>query len=1193
MTFIKFFPVNIMCIMEPIVLLRKPYRFSDLVDISIFSGVMETFFGATGISNGVAEADGELLLSFGWTDAYDGKIAFGNRRDGLTDRTDGLVGTVLDITERQRLEEALAESRTRYRQIFDNMQEGLFLLEVSAARRFRVIESNPAFERIIGIPRDAMIGQLIDDILLPETAQKVSAKYNRCIDSGEVYHEEQELQLPVGLHTYHTTLVPVRGEGGRIVRLVGISRDITDRKRAEIDTRAQYDQIVCLNKRLMEDTRILEEQAQELEASQEQIKRTEVWYREVLHSAPDGMLVIDELSNIVMANAQLCRMFGYDEWEIVGQSIGLLLPIDGLSGAGEKRNGDLRVFRKDRSGFSADISLSRLSDSDIGVGMMCIAIRDTTDRKRMEQHLKEALEFSESIINAMPDLLLEMNQQGRCLNVWTGYSGVIEMEKEALLGRTVHEVLSPDNASIMMAAIREAQEKGVSHENVIRIECPDGSVRWFDRSVTRKYIDDPGDTRFIVLSRDITEQKRAEDKLREREAFLDLLINTIPIPVFYNDREGRYLGCNKAYEEFFGSTRERLIGKTVFDIHPKELAEFYFAHDTKLCELGGRDQYESKVVDVQGFPRDTICYHAVFLGRNGEPGGVIGAILDITDRKRMEEDISTREHDMRTLLENSPDRIVRFDRDCRCLYANPAFASAGGAVSLIGKKPSEFPADANSAVLEEKLCNVIASGFPSQFELNWLEPGSKERCTLVSLTPELDDKGEVSSVLSVGRDITELNDYRKRIAQLAFYDGLTSLPNRTLFNDRIKQVLADSAWHKQLTGLMLIDMDEFKAVNDTLGHNAGDILLSETAKRLSACIRAYDTVARLGGDEFAVILPDIRQGDDLGMIARKLLRSFDTPFLLEGREVFVTCSIGIAMFPTDGDSAEDLLKYADSAMYLAKRSGRNNFRFYSRSLTDSAEERLLLENDLRKGMARGELELYYQPKVDLESGRLIGSEALLRWRHPERGMIAPDRFIGIAEDSGLIIPIGEWVLREAFRTARAWNAEGMPPHRVAVNLSARQFLSNDIVKTVLSAMDECGCRAEYIELEITESMLIDKEGEVLSALEALHSLGLSIAIDDFGTGYSSLSYLARFPISTLKIDRSFISKINSGDFQAELVKAIISIARILHQDVVAEGVESRDQADFLRSHGCHFGQGYLYSKPIPKDAFESLPRSFE
>ncbi len=584
------------------------------------------------------------------------------------------------------------------------------------------------------------------------------------------------------------------------------------------------------------------------------------------------------------------------------------------------------------------------------------------------------------------------------------------------------------------------------------------------------------------------------------------------------------------------------------------------------------------------------------LPQNGPDGSTSwhGFMHDITERKRMEEELIAREYESRTLIENSPDNISRYNRDGKRVFVNPAFGTLvdGGMESLLGKRPTESPGGANAKAYEAKIAEVFATGQSAEFELRWTGPDNREICSHVRLIAECDRSGEVATVLAVGRDISDIHSYRQKIHQMAFYDPLTALPNRSSFNERLKRMLAEASWHGQQAVIMLLDLDRFKAVNDTMGHPAGDELLRVAAVRLSDCVRADDMVARLGGDEFAILLPEMPSGTDLGRIAGKVLEAFRKPFVLEGKEVFVSASIGIAVYPDDSSDAHDLVKQADTAMYLAKRSGRNNYRFYSKDLTVLASERFALESELRRAVERNELELYFQPKVWLADGALIGSEALLRWNHPQRGMVLPDQFIEIAEDSGLIMEIGEWVLREACLTAKEWNAPDMPLHKVAINLSARQFHSGDLVKTVTRILQETSCWPEWIELEITESMLLDEDGEVLEILNRLQEMGVAIAIDDFGTGYSSLSYLARYPINTLKIDRLFVSSIADDTHRAELVGAIISIAHSLGQIVVAEGVDTPEQAAYLRERGCQIAQGYLYSKPMPRTAFNSLLNSY-
>lgn len=429
--------------------------------------------------------------------------------------------------------------------------------------------------------------------------------------------------------------------------------------------------------------------------------------------------------------------------------------------------------------------------------------------------------------------------------------------------------------------------------------------------------------------------------------------------------------------------------------------------------------------------------------------------------------------------------------------------------------------------------------------------------------------------------------------QIAYYDPLTDLPNRRRFASKLAAALAAARRNAGKVALLHIGLDRFKGVNDTLGYEAGDWLLIQAAERVRYAVRDSDLVAHLCGDEFVVAISGMDSIPHWGRAANHLVEELGKPFDLAGQMVFLSASIGIASYPSDADSADSLQACAGQAMRAAKAGGRNGFQFYSKELSGTAGDKLMLERDLRAGIAGGELELHYQPKVNFADGSLIGCEALVRWNCPHRGTVQPDQFIAIAEESGLIAEIGEWALREACRTACAWNGDGKPVHKVAINLSSRQFQTGDLAHLVGTILEETGCCPEWIELEITESLLLDERGGALQTLQAFRALGISIAIDDFGTGYSALSYLARFPINTLKIDKSFTSQILADGYHAEVVKAIVSIAHSLNQQVVAEGVETPEQAAVLRGYGCHIAQGFLYSKPVAKSAFERLPQWYE
>ncbi len=563
------------------------------------------------------------------------------------------------------------------------------------------------------------------------------------------------------------------------------------------------------------------------------------------------------------------------------------------------------------------------------------------------------------------------------------------------------------------------------------------------------------------------------------------------------------------------------------------------------------------------------------------------------ERARIDAVLADSERQYRSLVEHTPDSITRYDRHCRRIYVNPRVVAETGLLpgKLIGKTPTEVPGGEAAVALEEKLRDVLASGRPEMLEVNIVMADNSPVVSAISLTPELDGRGKVVSVLAVGRDITEIDAYRQSVHRMAFFDTLTNLPNRALLNDRINQAIADASWHGYNIGLMLLDLDRFKEINDTLGHGVGDQVLHEAAQRLSGCVRGYDTVARLGGDEFAALLPEVHNSTDLATIAGKMIDVFSHPFLIDGRELFVSTSIGIAVYPDDSVDVDTLFRYADSAMYHAKQQGRNNFQFYSAELTEKTAGRMNIENDLRRAMERNELQLYYQPQVNLGSGKTIGAEALLRWDRGAAGMVTPDKFIPVAEETGLIVGIGEWVLESACRTAAAWNARRPEPLRIAVNLSTRQFIRNDLVGTVQRILEKTACKPEWIKLEITESLLLGDGKEIVDALAAFDTMGLAISIDDFGTGYSALSYLNRFPVSQIKIDRSFVNGIPADRNKAELVKAMISIAKSLRLDLVAEGVETASQANYLLAHGCMTAQGYLFGKPMPQGEFENMVNS--
>jgi diguanylate cyclase (GGDEF)-like protein len=460
-----------------------------------------------------------------------------------------------------------------------------------------------------------------------------------------------------------------------------------------------------------------------------------------------------------------------------------------------------------------------------------------------------------------------------------------------------------------------------------------------------------------------------------------------------------------------------------------------------------------------------------------------------------------------------------------------------------------------------------------------------------SCAPIHDRHGKVAGAVMVFHDVSLAHGLTRQLAHQAAHDYLTDLPNRSLLSDRLTQALAAVHRHHTSLAILYLDVDRFKHINDSLGHAIGDRLLQSIASRLTACVRTSDTVSRQGGDEFVIVLIDITGPRDAAICAEKVLDSLRVPHVLDTHEVHVSASIGIAVCPQDGTEAEALLGNADSAMYEAKERGRNNYQFYRRDLNESAVARQTLEGGLRNAVARQQLELHYQPIMDIRSGTVAGVETLLRWHHPTRGLLMPADFMAIAEESGLIVPIGQWVLRTTCLQAREWQMAGMTALRYAVNVSAAELRSRDFVAGVATIINETSIEPSILELELTETFLMQDSKSTALVLKSLKDLGVNLALDDFGTGYSSLSYMRRFPIDTLKIDRSFLKDLVTDADDASVVSAVINMGKSLHKLVVAEGVETREQLSFLEAQHCQQAQGYLFSPPVPAETFAPMVRA--
>lgn len=635
---------------------------------------------------------------------------------------------------------------------------------------------------------------------------------------------------------------------------------------------------------------------------------------------------------------------------------------------------------------------------------------------------------------------------------------------------------------------------------------------------------------------------------------------------------------------------ENVMGRSLC-CYPQGVCE-HFPNDPMLVEMGVDSYVGIPLLDTNGTPLGLIAV------MDGKPFADAESITDVLRlvaarasaeliRERSDHLLRAREREFRTLVEQSPDYIVRYNRQSERVYINPRLQQLAGEQLPLGAIPAQGSTIIDNAHYQRMIEGVLATGEPQCAELRLLLPDGRDDLWFdVRVCPELDDTGHVQSVFAIGRDVTESVQLREKIHTQAFTDPLTRLANRQAFYERAPALIAEAKRRGSRLGIMILDVDRFKEVNDSMGHSAGDQLLCDVSQRLGRCVRSSDLLVRLGGDEFAIVTSGVDESFDLAVVATRICNTLAPPLPIGDRPVFVTASIGIAVFPEDGSNLEQLLSHADVAMYHAKRSGRNRFEFHRPEFTAQAQRRLALKEALRETQHGAGLELHYQPTVRLADGALVGAEALLRWHHPELGLIAPDDFIPIAEDTGLIVPIGRWVLQVAAETAARWNRGRRTPLRLAVNVSTKQFVHDDLLGTIRDTLDRTGCSPDWLEIEVTESLLLEDDEQVRQTLHALTGLGVSIAIDDFGTGYSALSYLTKFDVNCLKIDRQFVRDIEHDQRQRELLKAFIAIAKALDMAVVGEGVETAAQAHFLLTQDCHLAQGYLFSAPLPAECFE-------
>lgn len=811
------------------------------------------------------------------------------------------------------------------------------------------------------------------------------------------------------------------------------------------------------------------------------------------------------------------------------------------------------------------------------------SITDITERKQVEAALQASEKRYRTIVETAQEGIWQIDDKNITTFINKKMADMLGYKPEEISGKSIYAFMDEDRMKIAERNI-ERRRQGITEGYEFEFRRKDGSKVWLlvnANPVVNEYGRYAGS---LAMISDITKRKHTQQALLKSEMNFRTLINDVNIGILVH-HEGRHLFGNPALLKMLGYTQEQFRNTTMKEIvHPDE---YEFVHKRFTARMAGEDvpsNYETvlQTLDGKPIPVELTSTRTIWEGK------AVGLVIlqDITERQIALEQMRK----LSSAVEQTADAIMITDPEGIIEYVNPAFEATTGytRAEAIGNKPNIIKSDRQKPEFFENLWETILAGESyNDVLINRRKDGSlyyEEK----TITPVLDSSGRITHFVSTGKDVTERTQIQERLQYMAQHDALTDLPNRVLLFDRLKHALVGAKRHGRLLAVMFIDLDRFKNINDSLGHEAGDQLLQQLSERLSRCIRDDDTVARFGGDEFVILLEDIASENDISEMASRLLDELILPFEIGDQQLYITASIGVSIYPNDGEDSSTLLKNADVAMYRAKDLGKNIYQFYSADMSVRAFEHLTLESNLRLALKRDEFLLYYQPQIEITSGRIIGVEALLRWQHPEFGMVMPMQFITLLEETGLIIPVGEWVLYEATRQLHEWHDAGWKSLRMAVNLSPRQFTSPTLVQAVAKALDILDSPPSCLEFEITESVLMKNVAATEDTLSRLAQMECRFAIDDFGTGHSSLAYLKRFPIKMLKIDRSFVHDIQQDKEDAMIVKTIVAMAHNLGLEVLAEGVETEEQLAYLYDCGCDNMQGYLFSRPLPPDELEQL-----
>jgi diguanylate cyclase (GGDEF)-like protein/PAS domain S-box-containing protein len=920
-------------------------------------------------------------------------------------------------------------------------------------------------------------------------------------------------------------------------------------------------------------------------------------FAHLFHSSPQAMALTRVSDQIVTeVNEAWCQLMGLPREEAIGRTLAELDLMEDpqvrefafreLAARGFVK--DVEVRFRARDGRVAEVLLSASLVEVRGERCVVGSLVDVTQRNIAERELRESRGRLEAILRSSPQpLALSAFEDGRIIDVNDAWVRTFGYLREDFLGQSFADIglwVDLDQRARMYDELR-------ANGSVNEVEC-----RWRKRSgevvdvlFSGECAELGGETVLLSSCMDVTERKRAERLLQESEYRFAKIFHASPVPVVISmPEDGRFIEVNEAWSNFFGYRMDAVVGRTSVElgIWGSETDRAEFA--ARVAGGGRLRNYEYRMRKQSGELADVLVSTEV-IDLMGEER-LLTSVMDITDLKRIERQLQASERRFRDFAEAAGEYVWETDVDGRYTYLSRRVEQVLGYAreEMYGRKPTEFMPPDEAEQLQVELGETIAKGEPFRnIELRSLTRSGSLVWQLVSGVPIRDELGLVRGYRGTAMEITERKRAERRIEELATRDPLTGLPNRLLLADRLSQGLLAAQRGGDMLGVLFVDLDHFKNINDTLGHQAGDLLLKEVAQRLGGVVRKGDTLSRQGGDEFVVVLEGLKTPDDAGQVAQKVLNALALPCEIEGHKIVTSGSVGIAIYPSDGADGPTLMRHADTAMYAAKSSGRKNYQFFSADMNLRTTERLQLEEAMRGALDRGELRVFFQPRVDITTGRLTGAEALLRWAHPEHGLVGPDRFMRVLEETGLIHNFGEWVLQQACNHTKAWNALHGPPFAIAVNISPKQF-NQALIGRVSEALQTSGLEPELLEIEVTERSLTRHIEDSRSLCRKLRELGVRIVVDDFGTGYSSMSELRRLGVHAIKIDRSFVRLMGTSQDDRVVVRAIIDMARSLQLDTIAEGVERESELHLLRDMGCNEYMGNLLLPAVPASEFERV-----